>query len=302
MKTQRMTEVPGTSLRFPETLICGAPSVVRVTVTAGVHSREYVGIRAMAKLAQSIKEDDIRGSLRLIHALNYDGFIRRSADVFPADGKNLNRVFPGDKDGSETQRLAAFLESEVINTSDFIIDLHSGGFCEYLTPHVYFQSSASEEVCRASRELSSYVDVGYAVKSKTVNGFYGHAGRCGVPAILIERGGCGLWSEAEADAACADVLNILRFLGVLWDDTPAVKRSPRYLDGGVYLDAPVSGCWHPLKAVGESFVQGERLGELRDIYGELQDEVIADENGVLLYQTASLGIEKGTPMIAWGKL
>ena len=119
---------------------------------------------------------------------------------------------------------------------------------------------------------------------------------------MIERGSCGLWSEAEADAACADVLNILRFLGVLWDGTPAVKRSPRYLDGGVYLDAPVSGCWHPLKAVGESFVQGERLGELRDIYGELQDEVIADENGVLLYQTASLGIEKGTPMIAWGKL
>ena len=54
--------------------------------------------------------------------------------------------------------------------------------------------------------------------------------------------------------------------------------------------------------MGESFVQGERLGELRDIYGELQDEVIADENGVLLYQTASLGIEKGAPMIAWGKL
>lgn len=298
---RRFTEVPGTTLRFPETIIYGDPAGMRITVSAGVHSREYVGIRAITKLAQSLDADRICGTLRLVHAFNYDGFICRSSDVFPADGRNLNREFPGAASGSETQRLAAFIESDIILGSDCIVDLHSGGFCEYLTPHVYFQGTAAKEVSRRSHELCRYADVRFAVRSTAENGFYSHAGQCGVPAILIERGFCGLWSESEADAACEDVKNILRFLGVLSDGVAAVERSPEFLEGGVYLNAPISGCWHPKRAVGDEVRCGDVLGEIRDIYGELLHTVTADCDGVLLYQTASLGIEKGTPMLAWGR-
>ena len=123
--THGFVRVRGTELVYPETVIRGTRAGGHVTVSAGDHSREYVGIEAAKRLSLSIRPEDLRGELHIIHAVNYSGFIKRSADICPEDALNLNRVFPGDENGSSTLRLAAFLESEVIRNTDCIIDLHS---------------------------------------------------------------------------------------------------------------------------------------------------------------------------------
>ena len=299
-KIQRFVSVPQTDVTYPETVIIGAREGKTVTISAGVHSREYVGMEAVNRLASELEPEQICGRLRLIHAVNYNGLIRRSSDVCPEDGKNLNRAFPGDDSGSSTQRLAAFLEREVIADSDAIMDLHSGGFCEGLTPHLYFHGVCKPEINQASQEMATYVNVPYAVRSSATNGFYSHAGQCGVPAILLERGGSGIWSEEEVLADVQDVKNVLRFLGVLQDGVAAVRQNPRVLPGGFYEDAPVSGLWYPKKKVGDRVEKGEELGQIRDAFGQLLFSYAAKEDGVLLYQTVSLGIEKNRPMIAYG--
>ena len=144
-----------------------------------------------------------------------------------------------------------------------------------------------------------HVNVPYAVRSTAKNGFYSHAGTCGVPAVLIERGCCGLWSEREAAQDIEDVKNILRYLGVLCDGVCAVRRAPRVFDRGVYTDAPMSGCWYPSKRVGDRISTGDSLGRICDIFGRPLHEEFAKSGGVLLYQTASLGIEKDCPMVAY---
>ena len=45
---------------------------------------------------------------------------------------------------------------------------------------------------------------------------------------------------------------------------------------------------------------GEELGQIRDIFGRQLYSYTAKKDGVLLYQTVSLGIEKDCPMIAYG--
>ena len=86
---------------------------------------------------------------------------------------------------------------------------------------------------------------------------------------------------------------------MLRDGIPSVRKNPRIFDRGEYLDAPVSGCWYPAKAVGERIKAGESLGRICDIFGELLHEEFAKHDGVILYQTASLGIEKDCPMVAY---
>ena len=302
-KKQHFVTVPGTTLSWPETRIFGtAPGNVslRVTVSAGVHSREYVGIEALNRLAQELQPEQIRGELRLIHAVNYSGLIARSADVCPEDGLNLNRVFPGDPAGSSTERLAAFLEQEVIARSDAIIDLHSGGFCEELLPHAYFLGTAAPEVCLAAEEMARHANVPYAYRSSSTTGFYNHASVCGVPAIIIERGGSGLWSEELVCGHMEDVKNILRHLGVLADGVEPVRHGPKIVERGWFLDAPVSGCWYPAFHAGDRVQRGDKLGEIRDVFGQVLHTCTAEADGVILYQTASLGIEAGTPMVTYG--
>ena len=99
-RIQQFVNVPGTRLNYPETVIFGAHDGKCVTVSAGVHCREYVGIQAVIELARTIDPKDIYGELHLVHAFNYDGLICRCSDVFPSDGKNLNRVFPGSTCGN----------------------------------------------------------------------------------------------------------------------------------------------------------------------------------------------------------
>lgn len=86
-KTTEFVPVTGTRLSYPETVIYGAHAGKRVTVSAGVHCREYVGIQAVTELAQALSPEDICGELHLVHAFNYDGLICRCSDVFPSDGK-----------------------------------------------------------------------------------------------------------------------------------------------------------------------------------------------------------------------
>ena len=298
-KVQHFVEVPGTTVSYPETLIRGSRPGKRVTVSAGVHSREYIGIEAVIRLTKELEPDQVCGQLRLIPAINYSGLIARSADVCPEDGENLNRDFPGDPEGGSTRRLAAFLEKEVTADSDFLIDLHSGGFCEALTPHIYFHGAAAPEVNRQSEALSAYADVTCRVRSTAKNGFYSYAGQLGVPAIILERGDCGLWSEKEVEEDLADVKNLLRYLGVLEDGVPCVRHDAQLYPTGWYEDAPVSGCWYPAKKPGDPVEKGEVLGRICDIFGKELFVYRAKDRGRILYQTASLGIEEGSPMVAY---
>ena len=100
------------------------------------------------------------GTVEILHCCNYDSFLRRSADVFPQDGKNLNRVFPGSVTGSVTEQTAAFLEEAFIQKSDYIVDLHSGGFCEtqkmnFWEKSVIFTANCRSEFLQKRRALFS---------------------------------------------------------------------------------------------------------------------------------------------------
>lgn len=301
-KSQTMLPVAGTDMLLPVTELTGAKKGETITLSAGVHSREYAGVQALIELAQELDPRQVRGTIRLLHCCNYGGFLRRSADVVPQDGKNLNREFPGDPGGTPTQRLAAFLEQEFIERTDYLVDLHSGGFCESLTPHLYFHGTAAPDVRAVSRRMAELTTVPYLVESSAENGLYSWAGQRGVPAILLERGGCGLVEPAAIEGHKMDALRLLRGLGFLEDGEPVSPAAHQVITTAFYENAPESGCWYPAKAAGDFIRERETLGEIRNLFGQVLCRVTAKVSGVILYQTASLGIEKGASLVAYGKL
>ena len=294
-------EIEGGGQKLPLTLICGAKEGPTMMISAGVHGAEYIGVQALSELSRELDPKDTAGNVICLHVANPSAFRDYVRFFVPEDGKNLNRVFPGAADGTPTQKLAAFLESEIIGHTDYLVDLHSGGFCEALVPHVYYHGAAKPSVCAESFRIAEMTSAKFLVRSETKNGFYSHAGQCGVPAIILERGGCGLLQEEEVQQDLADVKNILRGLGFL-QDLPAKIFPHRLAQNGHYLNAPASGCWYPKKQPGDRLKTGELLGEIRSIYGETLFRISAEADGVLLYQTASLGIKAGTPMIAYAEL
>lgn len=300
-KQQCLLPIRGGGTALPVTLLDGTRPGPRVLLSAGVHSAEYVGIQAALELAEELRPEDLSGSLAIIHLMNPTGFAHRTMSLVFEDGKNLNRVFPGTPDGTLSQRIAYTVEEVFFRHADAYIDLHSGDGYEELTPYVYCQGAADPSVAKRSRAMAGQADVPWMVRSGSGSGgAFNRAGALGLPGILLERGGLGLWTREEVDADKRDVRNILRFLGLLDGERRTCR--PVLLGDVVYAAARFAGCWYPFHRAGDLLRAGEAVGEVRDLFGRVLETCTAKTDSVLLYQTKSLTILQDGPMAAYGAL
>lgn len=288
--------VEGTELHVPHVLLCGRESGPTVVITAGVHSAEYVGIQAAIELSNELDAAALRGSVVIVPLCNPSGFENRTMSMVYEDGKNLNRVFPGNPAGSSADRLAHALYDGFIRHTDAYIDLHSGDGYETLHPFAYYVGDTPGE--ETAVRMLSCVSTDLCVRSRCrTGGAYNMASVQGIPSVLIERGQLSLFSREEIEADKADVRNILRMLGVLpGSHTTYPKTELLEYD----RTAPCTGCWYPEMRVGERFRKGRCFGVIRDYFGRTLHTAVVDTDGVLLYQCSSLNIIEKGPMVAYG--
>lgn len=95
-------------------------------LTGGNHGDEYEGITALLKLARSLTADDVHGRVIIVPMMNMPAAMAGKR-TSPMDGGNLNRSFPGDPDGTVTQRIADYFTRYMVPLADVVLDLHSGG-------------------------------------------------------------------------------------------------------------------------------------------------------------------------------
>ena len=285
------------------TVICGSRPGKNLVVTAGVHSCEYVGIETLNRLKRELEPAALSGRVILLPLVNPEGFYQGSKQTIPADGKNLNRMFPGKPDGTFSSQLARVLEETLYPEADFLMDLHGGDVNEALTPLVFFPASVPESLSAAASAAAESLSVPYRVASTSQNGLYSWAAQCGIPALLVERGDRGLWSEKEVAACRENVYELMRHLGILNAASVSPCLQQAEIRRAVYEEAPADGFWYPaVSAAGQKLKQGTLLGTLKDSYGNEIARYTAPFEGVVLYYTLSLGVRSGDPLIAYGKL
>lgn len=288
-------------VEIPITLINGKNEGETILICGGVHNAEYVGIQSAIELAEELEPEDVTGNIIVIHLLNRTGFEHRTMSLVYEDGKNINRVFPGDAYGTLADQIAYTLEHEVFAYTDYYIDLHCGDGYEGLEPYVYCLGNANGHVVEMSRKMAEIVQVDYLVVSKlNTEGAYNYAGSLGIPSILIERGCKATWDQTLVEEDKQDVKNIMRYLGILEGEVQRNGSTPIAVDPVIYEDAPVTGCWYPSFQPGETFKKGEVLGVIKDYFGNVLFTCYAKQDGIVLYETISLCIIKDGPMITYG--
>lgn len=300
-KVSGFLELPFTKEGLPTTIIYGEQEGDAVLVTGGIHNAEYVGIECVTGLSRQIDPKDVKGIIIMIHIVNVNGFRARTVSVSKEDGKNLNRVFPGNYEGTFTDKLAYFMEKELFSRVKYYIDVHNGDWFEDLSPFIYCVGNAEPEVVAKAEEMALSADMPYYVKSGSgKGGAYNYAGSLGIPAVLIERGCSGMWTEEEAENSRKDVRNILRTIGVLTSPKEWQKLIPRHMRHAHYVDSDQEGCWFPTKRAGDMVHAGEVIGVLKDYFGNVIQEYRLKEDCVILYQTVSYSVPKNSPLIAYG--
>ena len=303
-------EIPSgvdSATRIPITVIHGIAVGPTIAFIAGTHGYETQPILALQRVRAQLDPARLRGVVILVHVANPPSYYGRTIYYSPVDGKNLNRVYPGRRDGTVSERIAYAITHEVVERADYVVDLHAGDGNESLRPYAYWTplgrdarvDSLQRQMILAFGHDLIVVDTtrpkDLAASVYTTN----TALLMGKPAITTENGYLGEPAEAMIQRNVDGVYRVLRWLG-MWPGTVAMPARVTYLHRFEVLRSPASGTWHPLVRRAQRVSAGSVLGYLSDVYGRGRTEVLAPFAGQVLYGVGTPPMSAGEPVAMVG--
>jgi|SRR5581483_9954821 len=275
-------------ITIPVATAVGAGDGPTLLVVAGVHGSEYVGIEATKRLFQWVDTTRLRGRLITVPCLNVPAFYGLAAHVNPVDGRDLGRSFPGDADGSYSERLTDLLWREAVQAADFVIDVHGGDLEEELVEYAQINLTGDEKTDAEGERLARALDMPMFLKRPrpeerpASGGLFDMASAAGIPAVLSEAGSHGVLDEHIVAIHFRGLRNALYHLG-MYDGEPTREHpDPLLLHRFTGIAAPVDGFWVPYVRKGDLIKKGQPVGEMQDLFGEKLATVDSDEDAAIL--------------------
>lgn len=215
--------------------------------------------------------EQLRGRVLLCPAAN--PFALQAGTRISPDHLFLNRVFPGAPGGFLTNQIAHALLTELRNSTDCVIDLHSG------TPDMALWYSYDY----GDEELSAAFGYTPIVKNMAQPGQLSKAFTdAGGKSVLVEFGGGALGDAGIGVEGC---LNVLRYRGQIDGKSSGPGKVP-LIDGRVsmYLPSQTGALVsvHPTTQVGRPIPRGPVAWLVNPGTGERVEEFSAAEEGALL--------------------
>jgi predicted deacylase len=235
-----------------------------VLMVSGTHGDEYEGQVALCNLVKSLDPARIRGRVIIMPAANFPAAIagRRTS---PIDEGNLNRLFPGDPDGTITEQIAYHIEHELVPMADLVCDLHSGGSSLMYVPSALFggwqRDGSTAEGVAALKAFGSPIAYLAETNQGGAKTLSGGAARHGITCLGTEAGGSGHVTRSALHMVERGVVNVLVHLGILpGADRIAPDGPTRFLEVGgsdYFVYAPEQGLFEPLVELGEMVRAGQ---------------------------------------------
>jgi predicted deacylase len=299
---QRLTRVAtvvigGREVPVPVIAVNGETDGPRIAVTGGIHGAEYVAIEAARRVGMTIDPAELRGSLVVVPISNTTAYHARAIYTSALDDQNLNRAFPGEPSGSGSQVLADWLFNTIVAPSQFYIDMHGGDMIEALVPFVLAPRYADRALDEAALAMARACGIARIIHGDVAGSTVGAAAAAGIPAILPEIGGQGVWSEELVNDHAESTLRVLRHLGALQGDVPPVQGQ-RIYDTFAWMRASETGLFHPSVAVGDMVQEGQPVGAIVDYFGETLQPLRAVASGEVAFLVTSLAMNAGDPILA----
>lgn len=249
-----------------------------VLLSAGLHGDEINGIEIVRQLIVKKINKPKTGTIICIPIINVFGFVNQTRE-FP-DGRDLNRVFPGSKNGSLASRFAYYMLKEVIPFVDYAIDFHAGGAARFNAAQIRIAPGNQE-----LRDLASVFNAPFTLYSNNITGsFRNSCDKLGVKMLLFEGGKSIDINEEITQQGIEGAKRVLEHLGMLnhrKKATPAEKGSI-YIEKSSWIRARYSGMFHGYTQIGSYVEKGQLLATISDPYGKVEHKMKAPNKGYII--------------------
>jgi predicted deacylase len=249
-----------------------------VLFSAGLHGDEINGVEIVRQLiVRKINRPKI-GTIICIPIINIFGFVNQSRE-FP-DGRDLNRTFPGSKNGSLASRFAYFLIQEVVPKVDYCIDFHAGGASRFNAPQIRIVPGNPE-----LKELSDVFNAPFTLYSKNIPGsFRNSCNKLGVKMLLFEGGKSLDINHSITHEGVEGAKRFLQHFGMLNPKKkPAEVIAPSiYIEKSGWIRANYSGLFQNKTQPGKLVGKGEVIACITDPFGKFEHKVKAPNTGYII--------------------
>lgn len=288
---------------IPITIVNGTSHGPTLCVTAGIHGCEYPGIEAAIRLGKNTDPAGLGGKLVIIPVLNLPSFVSRTPYTNPIDGINMNRICPGNPEGTISYQIIHTLFDKVMAKANYSIDLHGGDLIEDLVPFVMYFKTGNTDFDKESEALAKALGIDRIWETSETEGIWNpkgtvtaEAAKKGVVSALAEAGGKGLLEEENVSILYNALLNAMKHLKMI-EGQSTLPPKQSVTSRGSFGKAKRGGFWHPCVSAGTVVAEGDIIGEITNLQGDLLETVKAPDSGELLMVVVNPAITSGDSLL-----
>jgi len=267
----------GSTIGLPVAVVNGASEGKTLYIQAASDGDELNGIGVVRRVFPQFDPAQLSGTVLVVGIANYFAF-QMGEHRNPIDDTKLNRAYPGDEDGTSTERIAAATFAAATR-ADLVLDLHQGSTSRMIN-EVRVRCGKRHRLHDDCLELAKVFGCGHVLDQKGPDGQLARAAPDeGVPTVDPELGGSVGWDEGSIEIGVEGVFNVLRHYGFLDGqvDTETQTRATGFDQYG----APAGGFVDFTVELGDRVSPSTTLFEVTDVFGEPKAEVTADTGGVV---------------------
>tara|TARA_B100000315_G_C14521521_1_gene561775 strand:+ start:245 stop:1348 length:1104 start_codon:yes stop_codon:yes gene_type:complete len=290
----------GQSAVIPIQILHGSTTGPTIAIIGAIHGDELNGTGIIHQLVYGddhtpdtsddhIDPEQLSGTLILVPVANVEAMMMNSRTS--PDGRDLNRLFPGTLEGSQTSRLAHTIFTHIVKRADYLIDLHTAPHSRMNVPQIRadLENSKCKKIARA-------FGTKVIMNSKGPKGSIRHeATKIGVPAILLESGSSHRFEGEAVEGGVKGILNVLAKLKMI--EREIEKPHWRILVRKFrWVRAPIGGILHTLVPGGAVVKEGEAIACVTDPFGARVDDVVSPVNGYVVGLATTPLVRPGDPI------
>ncbi|MBL7844848.1 MAG: succinylglutamate desuccinylase/aspartoacylase family protein [Cyclobacteriaceae bacterium] len=246
-----------------------------LALMAGMHGDEINGLEIVRRVLDGGLHQPKRGTLVCMPIINIYGFLNFSRDV--PDGKDVNRSFPGSKNGSLASRVAYHVTHDVIPFIDYGVDFHTGGAMRTNYPQVRAVLNNEKNMALANAFHAPFtLDAPFRPSSLRKE-----ASKKGKNIIVYEGGESLRFDQQAIEEGIAGTLRLMHHLKMI-DWAPDPKEENRIIWSSTWVRAKHAGLFHANVQCGQLVHKGEWVGTITDPFGLFKEKVVAPEKAYII--------------------
>ncbi|MBL7471310.1 succinylglutamate desuccinylase/aspartoacylase family protein [Robertkochia sediminum] len=283
----------GEPIRVPILVARGQKEGPVLGLNAALHGNELNGINVIQRVFDRLDSSDIvlKGTVIGILVANVPGVLlgqRRFNDDF-----DLNRQAPGSENGIASSVYIHRLIDRVIKHFDYFLDLHTTGYGKQNCWHIRADLSDKETKNLALLQNPEAI-LHSTPDEKTLRGY---ASSLGIKSLTLELKDPFIFQPEVVNESAVAIWNVMNYLDMVpnprsnpFEDTWLVEKSR-------WMRSNAGGILTVFPEILSSVEEGEKIAEVRNIFGELNMEFFAPNSGIVIAKNVNPIAQTGSAIL-----